>query len=111
HHVDPTLLECMRFLQHAVRLADAGGEAEIDLEPAALGAFDQLQKVFGACATRGHGTGSRPLPWPRRPYNFRTGLPHDMARPPSDSCILQCTRPRRIANRNYGEITDGFTQF
>ena len=46
HHVDAALLERVRLLQHAVGLADAGGEADVELEPAALPLLDQLQEVL-----------------------------------------------------------------
>src|SRR6185295_9281332 len=48
HDVDAALLEGVRLLQHAVGLADSGGEAEVDLEPAALAALHQLEEVLGA---------------------------------------------------------------
>src|SRR5262249_35194071 len=46
--VDAALAQRVRLLEHAVGLADAGGEAEIHLQPAALRAADELEEVLGA---------------------------------------------------------------
>jgi hypothetical protein len=40
-HIDALPFEAVGFLQHQVRFAHAGGEAEVDLEPAALLLADQ----------------------------------------------------------------------
>ena len=45
-HVDALPFEPLAFLQHLVGLADAGREAEIDLEPAALLFADQRQELL-----------------------------------------------------------------
>ena len=45
-HVDAALLQRVRFLQHAVGLADPGREADVELQPPALGALDELEKVL-----------------------------------------------------------------
>ena len=47
HDVDAALLERVRLLEHAVGLADAGGEADVELEPPALAPLDELEEVFG----------------------------------------------------------------
>ena len=47
HDVDILPLEPMGFLQHFVGLADAGREAEIDFQPAALPLANERQKMFG----------------------------------------------------------------
>ena len=46
HHVDALPLQPVALLEHVVGLADPGGEAEIDLQPAALLLADQRQKVL-----------------------------------------------------------------
>ena len=43
HHVDAAPLERVRLLQHPVGLSDTGGEPDVELEPAALGAPEHLQ--------------------------------------------------------------------
>src|SRR5262249_3664140 len=45
--VNPLLLEPLALLEHLEGLADAGGETEVDLEPAALLVADQAQEVLG----------------------------------------------------------------
>src|SRR5262249_6550522 len=42
HDVDAALLERVRFFEHAIRLADARREPEVELEPAPFGALDEL---------------------------------------------------------------------
>jgi hypothetical protein len=54
HHVHAPLLERVRFLQHAIGLADAGREADVHLEPSSPPALDELEKVFGAASCLGH---------------------------------------------------------
>ena len=46
HDVHAALLEPVRLVQHAVRLAHARRGADVDLEPAALGPLDQLEEVL-----------------------------------------------------------------
>src|SRR5438445_5787229 len=46
--VDSLALQALTFLQQLVGLADAGCEAEINLEPAALLLPDQGEKVLGS---------------------------------------------------------------
>ena len=46
----PRCFERVRLLQHPVGLADAGGEPDVQLQPAALGALDQLEEVLRATA-------------------------------------------------------------
>ena len=58
-HVHALLLQALAFLQHLVGLADAGGEAEVDLEPAALLLADQRQEMLRRRSISGivcHGT-------------------------------------------------------
>src|SRR5262252_966068 len=45
-HVDAALTQGSRFFQHAKCLAHAGRETEIELELAALGALDELEKIL-----------------------------------------------------------------
>jgi hypothetical protein len=55
--VDPALPERPRFFQHAIGFADACREADVQLQPSTLAAFDQLQEVPGTamgCVVR-HG--------------------------------------------------------
>ena len=47
HHVDPPAPQVVRLLQHPVRLADPGGETDVQLETAAPRAFDELEEVLG----------------------------------------------------------------
>ena len=47
HRVDVLPLQPMGFLKHLVGLADAGREAEIDFQPAALPLANKRQKMFG----------------------------------------------------------------
>ena len=56
-HVDALPLQTVRLLQHLVGLADAGGEAEVDLQPAALLLANQAQEVLRrrAGGVAGHG--------------------------------------------------------
>ena len=54
HDVDAALAERVRLLEHPVGLADAGGEPDVELEPAAPGALHQLEEVLGARAGHGH---------------------------------------------------------
>ena len=46
HDVDAACLERVRLLQHAVGLADAGGEPDVELQPPALRLLDQLEEVL-----------------------------------------------------------------
>jgi len=46
-HVHALALEAVALLEHFVGLADAGREAEVHLEPAALLLLDQRQEVLG----------------------------------------------------------------
>jgi len=46
-HVDAVGLEPVAFGQHLVGLADARAIAEVDLQPAPLGAADHLEKAGG----------------------------------------------------------------
>ena len=45
HDIDAPLRERVRFLQHAVGLADACSETDVDLKPPAPRAFDELEEV------------------------------------------------------------------
>ncbi len=47
-HVPAPGLESLGVLQHAVGLSHSRREADVDLEPSALGALDQLEEVFRA---------------------------------------------------------------
>ena len=51
-HVHALPLEPLALLQHLVGLADAGGEAEVDLEPAALLLADQGEELLGSAGGR-----------------------------------------------------------
>jgi hypothetical protein len=44
----------MGFLQHLVGFADPSGRANINFQPAALGALDQLKKILGSLPVLGH---------------------------------------------------------
>ncbi len=46
HHVDASLLEGVCLFEHSVRLANAGREAEVELESPTLGSLDELEKVL-----------------------------------------------------------------
>ena len=54
HDIDPALFQRMGFLQHLVGFANPGGGANINLQPAAFGAFDQLEKILGSLPVLGH---------------------------------------------------------
>ena len=56
-HVDALPLQPMPLAEHGVGLADAGREAEVDLEPAPLLAADQVEELLGG---RASGFGRRP---------------------------------------------------
>ena len=45
-HVDALLPQAVSLLEHFVGLAHAGGEAQVDLQPAALLAANQLKETF-----------------------------------------------------------------
>jgi hypothetical protein len=45
-HVNPLSSKAVGLLEHLVRLADASGETEVDLEPATLLLADQGQEMF-----------------------------------------------------------------
>ena len=47
HHVDALPPQAVAFLEHVVGLADAGGKAEVDLQPAALLPADEVEKKLG----------------------------------------------------------------
>ena len=47
HHVDALPPQAVAFLEHVVGLAHAGGEAEVDLQPAALLAADEVEEQLG----------------------------------------------------------------
>ena len=49
-HVDAVLPQPIAFLEHVVGLAHAGGEAEVDLQPAALLAADEVEEQSRAWA-------------------------------------------------------------
>ena len=53
-NIDAALFKSMGLLQHLIGLADTGGRADVNLQPPALGALYQLQKIFGSFAFRGH---------------------------------------------------------
>ena len=60
HHVDAAALQRVRLLEHAVGLAHARREPDVQLEPAPLGAAEHLEEVLGALeaigiARSGHG--------------------------------------------------------
>ena len=55
HDVDAALLQRVRLLEHAVGLADARGEADVELEPAALRALDELEEVLRPASLGGRG--------------------------------------------------------
>jgi len=67
-HINTLALEALTFLQHFVGFPDAGGEAQVHLEPATLLLADQRQEVFGRTpgAIGGH---SNP---PRQPGHAAT---------------------------------------
>ena len=44
----PAFLQGVGLFQHAIGLADARGKAQIELQPAALAAVDQFQKILGS---------------------------------------------------------------
>ena len=50
-HVHAPLLQGVGLFQHAVGLADPGGKTQIELQPAALAAVDQFQKILGSRST------------------------------------------------------------
>jgi len=50
--VDPFFLKAMRLLKHLIALPNARPVAEIDLQPAALGPADHLEKSL--CSLFGH---------------------------------------------------------
>ncbi len=47
-HVHAALPEGVRLFKHSVRLAHPGGEADVELEPAALALLYQLEEILGA---------------------------------------------------------------
>ena len=53
-HVHAALLQGMGLFQHAHGLAHAGGKTEVNLQPAALGAFQQIEEVLGAVGVGVH---------------------------------------------------------
>ena len=55
-HIDTLALEAVSFLQHFIGLADAGGKAQVHLEPATLLLVNQRQEMFrrGPRAVGGH---------------------------------------------------------
>ena len=66
-HVHALLLEPLPLLEHLVGLADAGGEAEVDLQPAPLLLAEQRQELLRARARRYQSLIDAPLPpRPRR---------------------------------------------
>ena len=67
-HVHALSLEAVALLQHLVGLADAGGKAEVDLEPAALLVADQRQELLGLrpiASGIDRARGERQSPFPR----------------------------------------------
>ena len=47
HHVDALPPQPVALLEHVVGLAHPGGEAEVDLQPAALLAADEVEEKLG----------------------------------------------------------------
>ena len=48
--IDAALFQCMGLLEHLIGFAHPRSRADVNLEPAALGALDQLEKIFGPFA-------------------------------------------------------------
>src|SRR6266576_5928082 len=48
HHVDAPLLQGMSLFEHLVSLTDAGGRADENLQPSALGTLHQFEEIFRA---------------------------------------------------------------
>src|SRR5262249_44152082 len=87
HDVDAALLQLVRLRQHLVRLADAGGVAEKDLQAAARGSIRHVR--WGKTRTS----------MPSAPsINRSSGLPRSQARQsrrrlcPTKSWVMPCSR-------------------
>ena len=90
HDVDAALLERVRLFQHAVGLADARREADVQLQPAALALLDELQEVFRARSVGG-----------RCPASGRQGrssgrIPSRLV--PAWRATCRCETPWRVAD-------------
>src|SRR5262249_32830226 len=54
HHIDAALPQRVRLLEHSIGLADAGREAEVELQTPALGLLDDREEILGTLARRHH---------------------------------------------------------